>query len=74
MNPPEIRITQLIVLPKGDSIFSEFATTVSIDDEAGGEFVVIEQTGSTDSGKVRICANEWPAIRRAIDRMIKACR
>lgn len=74
MNPPEIRITQLIVLPKGDSIFSEFATKVGLDDEAGGEFVVIEQSGAPDSGKVRICVNEWPEIRRAIDRMIKACR
>lgn len=43
-------------------------------DEAGGEIVVIEQSGLVDAGKIRIDPTEWPAIRAAIDRMIEECR
>ena len=50
------------------------ATTITIEDEAGGEIVVIEQSGLVDAGKIRIDPTEWPAIRAAIDRMIEECR
>lgn len=50
------------------------ATTVEIIDEAAGEFVVVEQHGRTGIGKIMINPEEWPAIRRAIDRMIRECR
>ena len=72
--PYETRILSLIVLPKGDDIFSEQATTIKIEDEAGGEFIAIEQSGLVDSGKISIDPMEWPAIRAAIDRMIVDCR
>ncbi len=72
--PYETRILSLIVLPESEAIFSEQATTVTIEDDAGGEFVVIEQLGLVDAGKIRIDSTEWPAIRAAIDRMIEECR
>lgn len=64
------RVTRLHVLPEGEPLFSEQTFTVEIDDEAGGEFVVV----SDSAEKIRIDAKEWPALREAIDRMVKECR
>ena len=36
------RTTQFIVAPQGHNTFSEDATTITITDESGGEFVVVE--------------------------------
>ena len=74
MKAYETRTLSIIVLPENESIFSEMATTVTIEDEAGGEFVVVEQSVLTDAGKIRIDSTEWPALRAAIDRMIEECR
>lgn len=41
----QTRITQMTVCPEEDSLFSELATRVSVDDEGGGEFVVVSQEG-----------------------------
>lgn len=64
------RVTRVHVLPEGEPIFSEQAFTVEIDDEAGGEFVVVRDC----EGKIRLNPEEWPALRKAIDRMVKECR
>ena len=72
--PYETRTLSLIVLPEGEAIFSEQATTITIEDDAGGEFVTVEQPGLADAGKIRIDPTEWTALRAAIDRMIGECR
>lgn len=72
--PYEIRTTSLTVAPVGEPTFSEMATTVEICDEAAGEFVEVTQHGRVDIGKIQINPEEWPSLREAIDRMIKACR
>lgn len=64
------RVTRLHVLPEGEPLFDERGFRVEIDDEGGGEFVVIKDS----EGKIRLSAEEWPALRRAIDRMVKECR
>ena len=75
MNTYETRITAVVVAPKGHPIFSECATTVRIDDDdAGGEFVEVEQSGRVDLGKICISPEEWPALRAAIDDLISKCR
>lgn len=74
MSTFETRITSMVVLPEGTEMFSEMATTISITDEAGGEFVEVAQHGRSDLGKVQIQPDEWPHIRAAIDRMIGECR
>ena len=74
MKPYETRVLSLIVLPEGEAIFSEMATTITIEDEAGGEFVVANQSGLVDAGKIRIDPTEWTALKAAIDRMIQECR
>ena len=70
----ETRITQITIVPEKEPQFSEAATTVSIEDEAAGEFVVIKQNASTANGTSAFSPKEWPIIRDAIDRMIKECR
>jgi hypothetical protein len=72
MTDYKIRTTQVMVHPADNpTILSELTTTVSIDDEGGGECVKAEQT---NTGSILINPDEWPAIREAIDRMISECR
>lgn len=68
------RTTSLTVLPEGQPIYSEQATSVNIVDEAGGEFVEVCQSGRSDLGKIAINPEEWPTLRAAIDTMIEQCR
>ena len=67
------RTTQFIVAPKGHNTFSDHATTITITDESGGEFVVVEQNNDRYS-KVAINPEEWPVLRAAIDQLIVECR
>lgn len=65
--------TRLTVVPEGEPIFSELATHIEMQDEAAGAFVELIQIGKIgEAGRnvVRIDADEWPAIRGAIDQML----
>ena len=73
VKPYRTRITCLLVLPEGQPAFSEMGTTVEIEDEAAGEFVVVAQHARTDMGKIAINPEEWPALRAAINQMIEQC-
>lgn len=73
-NTIKTRVTQLVVVPDGEPLFSEMATTVQIADEAGGEYVEVSQEGRTDLGKIAINPEEWPALRAAINRLVRQCR
>ena len=70
----ETRTTKVTVLFKGEPLFHESATEVEIVDEAEGEFLEVSQNGEPFSGKIRIDVYEWPALKAAIDKMIKECR
>ena len=70
----ETRTTSMTIVPKGEPLFSEQATVVSIVDESGGEFVEVRQSGRADLGKIAINPKEWPALRDAISLMIENCR
>ncbi len=72
--PYETRIMELLVGPEGAPSHSDMATSVSITDEGGGEFVEVEQSGGPGIGKISIARDEWPALRDAIDRLIADCR
>jgi hypothetical protein len=74
MKKLETRVTQIVVCPPGQPLFSEMATTVRIQDEAAGEFVEMEQHGGPGLGKVQINPEEWPALRAAINRLMRQCR
>jgi hypothetical protein len=63
------RVKSIIIHPEGRPIYDEMATTIEIDDEAGGEFVVIKQHDKV----IAINPEEWPVIRDAISEMVSAC-
>ena len=62
------RTTQMTILPEGDAIFSESAITLTIEDQAAGEYLKV-CTGK-DSGTILIDPAEWPQLREAIDAML----
>ena len=68
-NDYQIRTTQLTVLRRCDRIFAESATTITVVDEAGGEFLEIKQDIDHDEklGTIRLDGEEWPIIKRAVD-------
>ena len=70
----EERVLSVVVLPEGEPVFCEAATTVIIEDEAGGEYVVVSQDGTPDRGTIAINPEEWPVLRAAIDKMVAECR
>lgn len=63
------KITSVTVLPEGEPLYSETATQITMTDESGGAFLEVVQ----HVGKVLISPEEWPAIRDAIDSLIKQC-
>jgi hypothetical protein len=73
MKKPETRVTQLVVCPPCEPLFTEMATTLQIKDESAGEFVEISQSGP-ELGKIWINPEVWPAVRAAINRLIRQCR
>ena len=73
MTPIITITTRLCVVPSGKSIDDEAATTVGLDDEGGGLFVVIRQEENLDENEIRINPEEWPAIRAAVNRMVREC-
>ena len=66
----EARVTMITVTPEGEDTFSDQATSVRVEDEGAGEFVVIHQ----EDGEVRFDPDEWPALRKAINRIVRQCR
>jgi len=64
-----------IVRPIKSPIFAESATIVSIEDEAGGEFITIDQSGTGEYGRVAINDRvEWDAICNAVNKLFDEVR
>lgn len=69
----ESRPASWFVGPVGSPSYSELVTEVAITDEAAGEFVEVRQSGR-GLGKIAVDPAEWPALRAAINRAVRACR
>jgi hypothetical protein len=71
----ETRITQVVVVPEGESTFNNFlTTTIQIEDEAEGmEFLSVKQNSKSEAN-IRIYPQEWPMLRAAINDMMARCR
>jgi hypothetical protein len=61
------RPTQWTVMPEGEAIFNEQVTVITVEDEAAGEFLRLQQHHATDKGTIFIDPSEWPALRKALD-------
>lgn len=70
----QIRITQMMVLPDDEPIFSENATSISIADDGAGEFIVLSQNRTSRPAKVGIDKEEWQTLADAISKMFEQCR
>lgn len=63
-----------IVLPEGEPVFCEQATTIEITDEAGGEFVLVsQQRDEPNAQTIKIDRDDWPLIRNAIEDAMSMC-
>jgi len=62
------RTTQITLLPECEPIFAESAITLTIQDQAAGEYLKV-CTGK-DSDAILIDPAEWPQLREAIDSMM----
>ena len=70
MNKYIQRPLSIIILPEGENIFCETATTIAVADDAAGEFLKISQCNDeSEKGEISIEIEEWPAIRDGIDFM-----
>lgn len=70
-----IRPTSWIVGPSSERAHSLQMTTIRIEDEGGGEFLVVEQESETGPvHRLAITMEEWPTLLNAIDQAFKACR
>lgn len=67
-------VSAVTVLPKGEAIFHEAATTISIDDECAGPFLIVSQDIEGGIQQIKITADEWPHIKSAIDQMFIECK
>ncbi len=64
-----LRTTRIHVVPEGEAIFAQQATTVEIVDEAGGEFIKISQSHDDPIHEGSVLINdesEWNAISAAV--------
>lgn len=58
----------------GEPISDEYATEVSIDDEAGGLFIKLNQYKDDGSAELRFDVDEWPMIARAVRMAIRTIK
>ena len=65
--------TQRRVIRAGETLDNEGVTIIGIDDEGGGAFVTIRQEEQLNTNEIRIDPGEWPAVRAAINRMVREC-
>jgi hypothetical protein len=70
----ECRATQYSISREGEPIYSEGTIRIDIDDEGAGEFIVLTQEATSARGGVAIDPDEWPLVRKAIDKLVKRCR
>ncbi|WP_372897589.1 hypothetical protein [Stieleria sp.] len=71
----ETRTIKVAVTPLGGAIFDERTTIVEIEDEGGGEFVCVSQCNSrAEGGRLSFEADDWPAVRAAVQVMLDQCK
>ena len=64
---------QLWVVPAGKTLADEGVTIIGVDDEGGGAFVTVRQEENLNTNEIRIDPGEWPAVRAAVNRMVREC-
>lgn len=71
------RITQITVLPVGETTFSEKAIVISIEDESDGEYIVVKQQMDTTRNMDQTVVfepEEWEEVSDVINQMFGEIR
>ena len=69
-----VRVTERVILPYNEPVFSESATVVRIDNEAAGDYIKVKQCHEgAEVGVVCFDKESWPLIRDVIDKMMQEC-
>ncbi len=66
-----IREVSVVVGPEDEVIFSERMFRISVEDEGGGEFLVLS---GNDDAEIRIGPDEVEELTKALNMMAKRCR
>ena len=67
----KVRNIKCVITPDGVTVAGDDTFLVEIEDSGGGEYVSICQP--PDYKKLNINPNEWPALRKLIDKMVRDC-
>lgn len=59
-------VTYSVHLEKDNPIFGESVVQVTLDDEAGGPFIILKQVNEHDNGTVRLDFDEFQTIVEAV--------
>jgi hypothetical protein len=71
----EVRVTSIVVAPKGAEIFEPGVTQITIEDCAAGEYVTLKQLHyQVEQSSIEIEPDHWPVLRRSIEWMLGQCR
>lgn len=72
----ETRITRLTVGLEGKEIFDPSMTHIEIEDESGGEFLILTQHPDDKDGeqRLRFDPKEWDAVVEAVEQLRKGMR
>lgn len=63
----------VVVVPDGEPIYSYKATKVELSDNPSGDLVVlVSQPNDHYVADIAIRVEEWPVIRRAINKMVRS--
>ncbi len=65
------RNIKAVLAPEGHPAHADQTFHVEIEDEGGGEFISICQP--PDFVKLNINPEEWPALKKLVDKMFKQC-
>lgn len=71
------RVTAITVLPDGESIFSEQATILAVEEEGAGEYISITQCNGHCDGGQKIAfdpGQEWEQVKAAFDRLTEEAK
>lgn len=66
-------VREITIKPEGEPIFHELATSIRIDDEAAGPFLVVSQCRDSKDQSITIDDESWPALRDGIEEMLRVC-
>lgn len=65
--------TQRRVIPSGKTMDDDAVTIIGMADEGDGAFVTVRQEEQLNANEIRIDPDEWPAVRAAVNRMVREC-